>query len=138
MPMKDGYRTLLTFAGINNAEYAEVTVKPPGINGRGPIDITSMRNNKVTTKWPKALIDFSNCQSTVQWNPAFFPQIRDFVVNKNQRISVQLPTGNAMVFYGWVDSWEPNDHREGEVPLATLGIVVSNNNGDVETMPILL
>lgn len=138
MPMYDGYRTLITFTNLGNANFNEVTVKPPGVTGRGPIDTTSMRNNKFTTKWPKSLIDFSSVTSTAQWDPRFLFDIIDLVVNKNQTIRVQMPNNQKIRFYGWADRAEPNEHREGEVPLITLELIPSNVNPQgVESAPVL-
>lgn len=141
MPMKDGYRTLILFpdkAAVLRADFAEVTIKPPGLDGRGPIDITSMRNNSYTTKWPKSLRDFTNIEATVQWNPIFLFQINTNVLLINQNIDVQFPNLNRIRVFGWADKFEPQVHKEGEVPLADLTLIQSNlNNADpnVETGP---
>ena len=141
MPMKDGFRTLIGFnnlGGFNGPTFAEVTVKPPGMIGRGPIDTTSMRNVALVTKWPKQLVDFSNLTSSVQWDPVFWTQIFNSVLLKNQWIMVKFPNLQTLGFYGWADSFEPNDHREGEVPLSNLTVILSNvNPQNVETTPTL-
>lgn len=128
MPMFDGFRTLITFSNMNNLQFAEVNVKPFGLDGRGPIDTTSMRNLKYVTKWPKQLIDLTPIQSDCQWVPALLPQLKTFVLLVNQLIAIQMPTGDVLEFYGWVDKAEPQAQKEGEVPIIQFTIIPSNIN----------
>ena len=109
-----------------------------GMSGRGPIDLTSMRNIQAVTKWPKQLVDFTNLTSSVQWDPVFWTQVCASVLLKNQSIFVKFPNLQTLTFYGWADTFEPNDHREGEVPLANLTVISSNINPQgAEILPVL-
>lgn len=138
MPMKDGFRTLINFAFMNNVQFAEVSVKPGGLDGRGPIDITSMRNSKYVTKWPKQLRDFTPVTSDCQWNPALLAQLNQFVLLINQRIDVTMPTGDILSFYGWCDKADPQPQKEGEVPIIQFTLIPSNlGNGGAEQPPLL-
>lgn len=135
--MKDGFKTLITFSRVANVGFAETRVKLPGMSARGPIDLTSMRNSTVTTKWPKQLVDFTNVTVTVQWDPLFWNSVRLSLLRINQSIVILLPTGNALTFHGWLDGFEPNEHAEGEVPTAVMTIVLGNLRHDdlAETSP---
>lgn len=129
MPMKDGFRTLIFLAeglNINRATFAEVTVKPPGLDARGGIDITSMRNVRRVTKWPKQLVDVTDCTSTCQWDPNFWSNLQNLYLGFLGRIGVQLPNIQTITFWGFLDKAEPSEHREGEVPLINLTVVASN------------
>ncbi len=139
MPMFDGFKTLIKFTNIGNVDFAEVTVKPPGLDGRGPIDTSSMRNSQMITKYPKSLINVTDVTSTVQWNPGLLIDLINGVLNKNQFIKVSFPNNSVLSFYGWLDKFEPNEHREGEVPLATMTVPASNVNANgVEVIPSIV
>jgi|SRR6185503_16081132 len=128
MPMRDGFRTLISFSNLGNVNFAEVNVKPFGLDGRGPIDITSMRNIKYVTKWPKQLSDLTPIQSDCQWDPVFLTQLKALVLLVNQLITVTMPTGNVLGFYGYCDKAEPQPQKEGEVPIIQLTIIPTNIN----------
>lgn len=126
MPMPDGFRTLINFQFMGNVNFAEVHVKPLGLDGRGPIDTTSMRNLRYITKWPKQLVDLTPIQADCQWNPVLLAGLKLFVLNINQFITITMPNGSIFGFYGWLDKAEPQPQKEGEVPIIQFTIVVSN------------
>jgi len=126
--MFDGFRTLIAFANMNNVAFAEVHVKPFGLDGRGPIDTTSMRNLKYVTKWPKQLVDLTPIQSDCQWVPSLLPQLKQFALLINQLITITMPTGDLLQFYGWLDKAEPQPQKEGDVPIIQFTIIPSNIN----------
>lgn len=55
----------------------------------------------------------------------------------NQQITVTFPDTSTMVFWGWVDSFTPSSHKEGDQPVAAVVFQPSlrNVNG-VETAPV--
>lgn len=126
MAMRDGFKTLITFSRMNNVNFAEVNVKPFGLDGRGAIDTTSMRNTRYVTKWPKQLTDLTPIQSDCQWNPALLPQLKTFVLLVNQLITITMPNGDLLAFWGWADKVEPQPQKEGEVPIIQFTIIPSN------------
>lgn len=129
MPMKDGFRTLIGINNaINRATFAEVTVKPFGLDSRGPIDITSMRNVRRVTKWPKQLVDITDMTASCQWDPSFWMALQTLFLGVNSFVSVTFPNLQQLQTYGWLDKADPQEHKESEVPLINLTIVASNTN----------
>ena len=126
MIQKDGFKTIISFANIALL-YAEKDITPPGYDGRGPIDTSTMRNTKYVTKWPKSLIDVTNTMVTVAYDPLMLEQIRT-QCNKIQFITVTFPDLRKASFYGFVNSFKPNPSKEGEQPTAVMEVVSTNQN----------
>lgn len=137
--MTDGFSTIINFpdapGALAGVLFKEVTVKPPGLDSRGPIDITSMRNTRLVTKVPKKLSDVTDLTLQVQWDPALYTSLLSLtgVRRVNQRVYVAFPNGEIWVFYGYVDKFDPQDHAEGENPRANMTIVMTNLNGNGST-----
>lgn len=134
MPMWDGFKTYISFQALGTV-FPEISVKPFGLDGRGPIDVTSMRNTRYVTKWPKQLIDLTPIEADCQWTPGGFVQIKQFVLQVNQIISVRMPTTDVLDFYGFLDKADPQPQKEGEVPIIRFTIVPTNVNGIGVEMP---
>lgn len=132
----DGYQTLVSFAADPTVLFFEKTVTPPGIDGGGEVDTTTMLNTTWRTRNPKALITLSNASMTVAYDPAVFPEIIN-LVNVNNLITVTFPDGDTLAFFGWLNTFTPGDNVEGEQPTADIEIIPSNQNasGD-ETAPV--
>lgn len=126
MAMWDGFRTLISFEAAPLIIFPEMSVKPFGLDSRGPIDTTSMRNSRMTTKWPKQLTDLTPVEADVQWTPGNYPTISRLILRINQIVSVTMPTGDILAFYGWLDKAEPQPQKEAEVPILRLTIIPSN------------
>lgn len=134
--LDDGYQTLVSFANDPTVLFYEKTVTPPGVDGGGEVDTTTMLNSTWRTRNPKALITLSNAQMTVAYDPACYNEIIG-LVNENNLITVTFPDGSTLAFWGWLNSFTPGEHTEGEQPTADIEIVPSNQNGsDVETAPV--
>lgn len=135
--LDDGFQTLISFGNKPSVKFYEKTVTPPGMDAGGEVDITTMRNLLYRTRNPKHLITMSNMTATVSWDPAAWADVLD-MIHVNQEITVTLPDGSTLLFWGWLDKFTPGEHREGEQPTATVEIVPSNQNGSqVETAPVM-
>lgn len=135
MFLHDGFSTTVTIGGITFIE--EMSVTPPGYNGGGPVSTTTQNNNAVwRTAKPKALLTFKELFVTVQYDPALYIEA-GLIMNINQAIQINFPDGSYLIFYGWLDDFQPNEMLEGELPTATMVIVPSNLNGAVEQGPVL-
>ena len=141
--MTDGFSTTIQFpdaaGAIAGVLFKEKTVKPFGLDSRGPIDTTSMRNLALVTKVPKKLIDVTQMTLTVQWDPAIYGTLLNVtgIMRINQRVYVRFPNSEIWSIYGWCDKFDPQDNTEGEVPMANMTIEVSNLNGNgIETYPV--
>lgn len=132
--LTDGYQTLITFAARGTVNFKEKSVTPPGIDGGGEIDTTTMHNVTWRTRNPKALISLTNVKTTVAYDPAVYGDIMD-LVNVNNLITVTFPDSTTVSFWGWLNSFTPGDNTEGEQPTAEIEIIPSNTNSSGAEAP---
>ena len=134
--LDDGYQTLISFAADPTVLFYEKTVTPPGVDGGGEVDTTTMLNTTWRTRNPKALISLSNASMRVAYDPETYPEIVA-LVNVNNLITVTFPDGDTLAFWGWLNTFVPGEHVEGEQPEAEIEIIPSNQNASgVETAPV--
>lgn len=132
----DGFATLIEFADDSDVQMWEKEVTPPGVDGGGENDTTTMRNTAWRTKWPKELITLSESSFTAAYDPAVYEEIIA-MVNSNQQITLTFPDDSTLVFWGWLNTFVPNANVEGEQPTAEITIIPSNQNASkVETAPV--
>lgn len=133
--LDDGFSTLILFDLDPNVSLWEKTVTPPGWDGGGEIDTTTMRNEFYRTRSPKSLVTLTNSTLVCAYDPIAYNEIF-FMLNLNQIITMQFPDGQVLQFWGWLNLFQPNEHKEGEQPTAQVVIIPSNQNaGGVETGP---
>ena len=123
--LKDGFKTLISFASAPSIEICEITVKPPGFDGGGEIDQTCMENVAFRTFAPKSLKTLTEASATVSYDPLATNDI-EALINQNDEITITYPDGITTVFFGWLNTWEPSDLEEGERPTVDMGIMISN------------
>ncbi len=123
----DGYSTKIAFSSDPDIEFWERTVKPPGIDGGDPVDRTTMHNLTWRTMASRALRTLTNSSVTAGYDPKVFDSIVA-IINVEQEITVHFPDGSILIFYGYLKSFEPNEHSEGALPEATIEIVPTNTN----------
>lgn len=134
--LDDGYQTLISFAADPTVLFYEKAVTPPGVDGGGEVDTTTMLNATYRTKNPKALITMSPASMTVAYDPATYAEVLA-LVNVNNLITVTFPDGSTLAFWGWLNTFTPGEHVEGEQPTAEIEIIPSNQNASgVETAPV--
>ncbi len=137
----DGHPTTISFAttpsgGGPNLTFWEKTLTPPGADGGGPNDTTTMRNTLYRTKSPKVLITLTDMSLSVAYDANVYEDIID-MLNDNQLITITFPDSSTLAFWGWLDKFEPDAIVEGEQPVATITIVPSNQNASgVEVPPV--
>lgn len=129
LKMEDGYRTTIEFSENTTVSLWEKEVTPPGVDGGGEIDTTTMRNDEWRTKAAKALKTLTEGTVSAAYDPQVYDQIMA-MVNVNQAITVTLPDGSTVVFWGWLNSFKPGALVEGQMPLAEVQIIPSNVDGD--------
>ncbi len=133
--LDDGFSTTIDFDLDTGVRFWEKEVTPPGIDGGGEIDTTTMRNDTYRTKWPKSLITLTESPFTAAWDLEAYDEIIA-MVNQNQLITITVPDGGTIVFWGWINTFAPNALVEGEQPTAEVEIIASNQNNDkVEVAP---
>jgi hypothetical protein len=137
--LNEGHPTTITFsqAGASGLSVLmlEKEVTPPSLDGGGPNDTTTMRNDAYRTKQPKVLITLGQASFLVAYDPACYDDLVD-ILNVNGLITITFSDGSTLGFYGWLDKFTPNRITEGAQPTAECIIECSNQNGSgVETAP---
>jgi hypothetical protein len=135
----DGHPTTITFGNNPSGSGAEVTfweksITPPGADGGGENDTTTMRNSTYRTKAPKALISLTDCKATVSYDAAIYDDIIA-MLNVITTITIEFPDTSTLLFYGWLDKFEPGDISEGSQPTADITIVASNQDSNGTEQP---
>lgn len=132
----DGYQTLITFALQPSVKFYEIEVTPPGLEAGGSIDTTTMRNTRWRSFSPKALITAAEASVVVAYDSAYYTQALS-MLGANQQITFTFPDTHTYQIWGWLDSFVPGAHKEGNRPTATCKIVPSNHdNSAVEQAPV--
>lgn len=135
MRMDDGFSTIITFANAPSIKLWEKEVTPPGVEGGGPTETSTMRNTEWRTQSPKKLKTLAQSSFTAAYDPAVYEEI-EAQVNVNQEITITFPDGETLSFWGWLDQFSPNANNEGEQPTANVTIEPSNQNSSgAETGP---
>lgn len=133
----DGFATHITFALLPTLHLWEIGVKPTGDDGGDPIKTSTMFNVKFHTKAPRALIDNDDITFRAAYHGAAKDEIRNTLLNRETTITVQLPNGTTEAVFGWLRKTEWAEHVEGEMPIGTFTVTVSNYDpvGKVEAGP---
>jgi hypothetical protein len=133
--INDGHPTLIRFALDSSVQFKEKEVTPPGLDGGGENDTTTMHNVTWRTRQPKSLVTLTECTFLAAYDPIVYDEILA-MLNQNQLITVEFPDGSELRFYGWINEFTPNRNVEGEQPTAEVTIIPSNqDSGGVETPP---
>jgi len=117
--LTDGYSTRISFGGITIYEKG---VTPPGIDGGGEVDTTTMASTIWRSKQPKALSTLTNCKATVAYDTADYATLLA-QVHVVQTITITFSDATTLVFEGWLDKFIPGECTEGEQPTAEIEII---------------
>ncbi len=133
----DGHSTRISFANYPSVKLYEKEVTPPGIQGGGENDTTTMLNSVWRTKSPKQLKTLSEASGVFAYDPTCYNDLVS-MINENQLMTVDFPDGTSLTFWGWVDDFQPQRLVEGTQPTAEVKIIPSNQNASkVETAPLI-
>jgi len=134
--LDDGFPTLIEFAEDSAVSFWEKEVTPPGMDGGGENDTSTMRNTTWRTKAPKGLVSLTEASLTAAYDPEVYDSVVA-MVNVNQLITITFSDGATLAFWGWLNEFTPGAVVEGEQPTADVTIIASNQNADgVETAPV--
>lgn len=134
--IEDGFPTTIAFEEAPAVEFYEKEVSPPGMEGGGANDITTMQNTAWRTRSPKQLKTLSECTLVAAYDPVVYNDIVA-MMNVNQEITITFPDDSILVFWGWLDVFKPNRLVEGEQPTAEVTIIPSNlDAGGSEIAPV--
>lgn len=123
--MSDGFSTKITFAAKPNVALWERQVKPPGLDGGEPIDISTMFNVFWHTLHPRRLVKMADATTMVAYNPVVLNELLS-LLNVQTTITITFPDAATWCFYGFLQKFEPGDNKEGEFPEATVTVVPTN------------
>ena len=123
----DGHSTTITFGTADTVLLWEKEVTPPGMEGGGANDTTTMLNSAWRTKAPKKLVSLTDASMVVAYDPAFLDDVLS-MINVNQLVTITFPDGSTWEFWGWLDTFVPNANTEGEQPTAQCTIIPSNQH----------
>jgi hypothetical protein len=131
----DGFPTIISIPSHPSIKFYEKSVTPPGFDGGGENDTTTMRNTAWRTRAPKKLKTLTEMSLTVSYDAAVLDDV-DAAINDNQLIEVTFPDGSTWEFWGWLNAFTPGAAEEGSQPTADVTIIPSNqNDSGVETAP---
>jgi len=125
--MDDGHATYFTFGANPAVKFWEKTVTPPGVEGGGENDTTTMRNANWRTRAPKKLKTLANSSTTVAYDPAVYADAVA-LLQINQQITITFPDLSTVTFWGWLDTFSPGELTEGEQPTAEITVIPSNQD----------
>lgn len=134
MRIDDGFRTIISLPAFGLTLW-EKEVTPPGLDGGGPVDTTTMRNINLRTKNPKHLYTMTDMKVKAAYDPLYY-DAAVLSINVNQLIIVIFPNLGQLAFWGYLDKFDPDPLKEGEQPTANVTIVCTNQDTNgVEMTP---
>lgn len=135
--LDEGFSTLISVAANTTLALWEKRVKPPGLDGGGPVDTETMRNVRWRTKNPKVLITMTPMSATCAYDEAILPALVA-ILNYATTITLTWPTGRPWTFFGYLDKWEPGEVSEGAQPESTVTFQPTNQSlAGVESGPTI-
>lgn len=126
LPLRDGFATIIGFAGDPDIELYEKESTAPGQQVE-EIDTTTFWNTKRRTKWPRTLIEDTDGSFTCAFDPVCRTSI-EAQIGVNQEISVMFNDGSTWAFWGFLKSFIPQSASDGEQPEAQVEFVVTNTD----------
>ena len=119
--LENGYKTLIGFELDADVGLEEETVKPPGFDGGGPINTSTMRNDLLESQAPKGLYRITPSNSRCAYKTGSIPKLQN-MMNKKQIITYTYPNGAKLAVWGWLDKVEPDENSHGTQPKVRLTI----------------
>lgn len=123
--LQDGFRTYIASSLNPTAAFWEVDVKPPGMDGKEPIDTTTMHNVKWRSMAPRQLITLTPSSGKAAYDPVIYTDLLS-ILNIPCSWTVTFPNGDLLSFFGWLQKFETESLEEGKMPMATYEITPSN------------
>jgi hypothetical protein len=132
----DGFSTTISFSADTSVLMFEKEVTPPGLDGGGSIETSTMLNTAYRTAAAKSLKTLTAASATVAYEHGFLAEILA-MINVNQLITITFPDGSTTAFYGFINTFAPGAFVEGEQPTAEISIEPTNvhSTTGVETAP---
>lgn len=137
--LDDPFPTTVAFSAKPSLGLWEKSITPPGIDGREPIDVTTMFNQHVTGKAPRVLKDFTNAKGKYQYDPS---KLADYItmINQRQTLTTWFASGDSWCYYGYIQKFTPTENSDStEPPMADVEVVVTNIDPatNLEALPVM-
>lgn len=156
MRLDDGFSTTITYPDAWDVlteitsilarpfQVWEISVTPPGPDLGGGIETSTMINSATHTKAPKMLVNWSDIDQKVAYDPFCLRNIL-FNQGNNQRIIITFPNvlspipnvlspRDRWICWGWLEHFKPDELKIGERPTATLKNILSNRNNNLDNI----
>lgn len=125
--LETGHPTKVTFAADPDVSLWEMATTPPGIDGGDPIDTTTFFNVTYRTQAPRRLKQMTETSFTAAYDPAVLTQVVA-LVNVETTITITFMDGSTWAAFGWLQTFEPQEATEDEMPTADCTIAFGNAN----------
>lgn len=123
--LKEGYRTLFAFANKPTLQVWEDTVTLPGWDMGEPVPQTSQHNDEWETMAPHSLKKSDPVEIKAGYSIDALADIQA-LGGIEQAITIHLPTGKAVAFFGYLKSFKPDPFERGKKPMATMVLILTN------------
>jgi hypothetical protein len=135
--LKNGYRVSIGFSTNLTVKLWEISIKPPGIDGGDSINVTTQWESTWEAHAARALKRMTDGTFKFGYDPAFWSSIVA-LVNVEQTITLGLPNGGTLTFYGYAKSFEFDELQNGTMPTGTGAFVATNYDpvNDVAADPV--
>ena len=136
--LEDGHSTKISFSLRPAVAIEIVTLKPFGVDAGDNTVMTNMNNTVWRTGAGKKLKTLTPIEGSCNYNPDCMTDIV-FMAGVNQLATVTYPDGDRWTVWGVLNSFMPDEHKEGEKPTAAFKFTPTNRNSSgVETGPVKL
>lgn len=129
--LENGYQSLITFEADDDIDLWEMAVTGVGLDGGEKIDQTTMHTQTYRRYAPRALMEVTDGQMTVAYDPAVLVQL-EALINVKTVITEHQPDGSSICYWGHMQSFVRNANEEGTKPTATVVFVFDgiDDSGD--------
>lgn len=125
--LEDGFQATYAFALAPSIAIWEIDVKPPGIDGGDPIDVSTQHDLTWDVMAPRKRKKMTNGGMRVAYDPACLSDI-NAAINRKDSITIHYPDGSGDAFYGYLKSFERDNLTFGTFPTAMCDIVATNRD----------
>lgn len=136
--MGRGAPVYIVFASNTALDIWEKGITPGGASMDDRKDNSSFHNTKWRTKTPGRLATAEDITVQAGYDPDQLQDIID-LLGLRDTITLVLPTGTRVAFYGWLDAYSFNEHNENDDPMITLTIAQGHQDWDTceEEPPVI-
>ena len=134
-----GSPVYVTFASDPNIDLWEKQLSPPGAKMDERKDNTTSYNTKFRKFSPGRLATMDDLTVVCGYDPDEIQDIID-LLGVRDTITIELPSGTLIAFYGWLDQYQFSELTEDGEPTVTLTIAVGNQDWDTceEEPPVIV